>query len=560
MLQLLHIENVAVIERGDVEFTPGLNVLTGETGAGKSIVIDSMNAILGGKTSRELIRRGAESALVTAVFTGESAQQWCKDAGMEAEDDQVILSRKIGQDGRSTCRINGVPVPVAQLRELGSHLLDIHGQNDGQKLLDERFHRRYLDGYGRLTKELDAYHTAYAALRETKKAVEALSMDEGAKERRMDTLRYQIAELEKADIHPGETEEKTVRRDFLRSIGKITDAVNDAYYAMYGGERTDGAASLIEEAEGALAGVLRYSEALVPVQEKLRQLRYDAQDITEELRDLRESMDVSPGELEELESRLELLRRLSRKYGGDEAALLEFLERSREELDNMEFAGEKLEKLNRELKVRHKAAVEAAEVLRKAREAAGKRLSEELRRELSQLSMAGAAFRVEIVPQPEPGPEGMDEVRFLMSANAGEAPGRIARIASGGELSRIMLAMKSVLSESDDIGAMVFDEIDTGVSGIAAQRVGEKLSALAGKKQVLCVTHLPQIAAMADSHFCVEKCQRGGRTFTDVRHLDSEGRRREIARLTGGDNVTELTLSSAGEQIAAAEAFKRKNR
>ena len=560
MLQLLHIENVAVIERADVEFTDGLNVLTGETGAGKSIVIDAMNAILGGKTSRELIRRGAENALVTAVFTGDAALRWCREAEIDAEDGEVIISRKITQEGKNVCRVNGVPVPVAQLRDLGARLLDIHGQNDGQRLLDEKFHRRYLDGYGRLGTELSACQTAYEALRETKKAVEELSMDEGAKERRMDTLRYQIAELEKADIKPGEVEEKTARRDFLRSIGKIADAVNDAYYALYGGDRSDGATTLIEEAEGALTGALRYSEALSSVTEKLRQLRYDAEDVTEELRDLRESMDVTPGELDELESRLELLRRLSRKYGGDETQLLAFLEECREELDAMEFSGEKLEKLNAELKKRRKTAVDAALVLRKARKEAALRLAEELKRELSQLSMKGARFEVEFTELSEPQKEGMDEIRFLMSANAGEAPGRISRIASGGELSRIMLAMKSVLSESDEIGAMVFDEIDTGVSGIAAQRVGEKLSALAEKKQVLCVTHLPQIAAMADNHFCVEKNQRDGRTFTDVRTLDGEGRRREIARLTGGDNVTELTLSAAGEQIAAADAWKRQNR
>ncbi|MBQ4321928.1 MAG: DNA repair protein RecN [Oscillospiraceae bacterium] len=560
MLQLLHIENVAVIERADVEFTGGLNVLTGETGAGKSIVIDAMNAILGGKTSKELIRRGAENALVTAVFTGDAALRWCEEAGLDAEEGEVIISRKISPDGRSTSRVNGNPVPLAQLRELGARLLDIHGQNDGQRLLDERFHRRYLDGYGKLQKELSEYQAAYEALKETKKAVDALSMDEGAKERRMDTLRYQIAELEKADIKPGEVEEKTARRDFLRSIGKITDAVNEAYFAMYGGDRNDGAATLIEEAEGALTGALRYSETLTGITEKLRQLRYDAEDVTEELRDLRESMDVTPGELDELESRLELLRRLSRKYGGDETALLAFLEECREELDNMEFAGEKLEKLNAEMKKRHKAAVEAAMILRKARKEAALRLGKELQNELSHLSMKGTRFEVEFTELSEPGPEGMDEVRFLMSANAGEVPGRISRIASGGELSRIMLAMKSVLSESDEIGTMVFDEIDTGVSGIAAQRVGEKLSALAGKKQVLCVTHLPQIAAMADNHFCVEKNQRDGRTFTDVRTLDGEGRRQEIARLTGGDNVTELTLSAAGEQIAAADAWKRQNR
>ena len=560
MLQLLHIENIAVIERADVELGEGLNVLTGETGAGKSIVIDALGAVLGGKTSRELVRSGAAAALATAVFTGPEALSWCEENGVEAEDGSVLLSRRLTSDGHSVCRVNGVPVSLAQMRELGARLLDIHGQNDGQRLLDERFHRRYLDGFGHLEGALDAYHAAWAAMRETKKAVEELSMDEGAKERRMDTLRYQIAELERAELKPGEAEELAARRDFLRNASRITDGVSDAYFALNGSDRSDGACSLVENALAALQSASRYAPQLEDLAKRLQELDWAAKDAAEELRDFRDSLDFTPGELDALESRLELLRRLGRKYGGDETALLAFLEKCREELDAMEFSGERLEKLEAELRERRAAVAAAGETLRKARQRAAGELSRRIADELSQLSMKGTVFQVEFEPLAEPGPEGLDEVRFLMSANAGEKPGRISKIASGGELSRIMLAMKTVLSENDPVASMVFDEIDTGVSGVAAQRVGEKLCALAGKKQILCVTHLPQIAAMADAQFAVEKRQENGRTYTDVRRLDDGGRRREIARLTGGDNVTELTLSSAGEQIRAAEDWKRRIR
>ena len=560
MLQLLHIENIAVIERADVELGDGLNVLTGETGAGKSIVIDALGAVLGGKTSRELVRRGAAAALVTAVFTGQEALSWCEENGVEAEDGSVLLSRRITADGHSVCRVNGVPVSLAQMRELGNLLLDIHGQNDGQRLLDERFHRRYLDGFGHLEGDLDAYRAAYEAMRETGKAVEELSMDEGAKERQMDTLRYQIAELERAELKPGETEELAARRDFLRNASRITDGVNDAYLALSGSDRSDGACSLVENALSALQSASRFAPQLGDLAKRLQELDWAAKDAAEELRDFRESLDFTPGELDALESRLELLRRLGRKYGGDETALLAFLENCKEELDAMEFSGERLEKLEAELRERKAAVLSAGETLRKARKRAAGELGRRIADELSQLSMKGTLFEVEFEPLPEPGAEGLDDVRFLMSANIGEKPGRISRIASGGELSRIMLAMKTVLSENDPVGSMVFDEIDTGVSGIAAQRVGEKLCALAGRKQILCVTHLPQIAAMADIQFVVEKRQENGRTYTDVRRLDPDGRRAEIARLTGGDNVTGLTLSSAGEQIQAADDWKRRFR
>ena len=558
MLDTLHIENIVVIEKADIAFAPGLNVLTGETGAGKSIVIDAIGAVLGGRTPRELVRTGTDSAAVTAVFSGcgGSVSAWLQENGIETENDELFLSRRITADGKNTCRINGTPVPVAMLRELGSLLLDIHGQNDGRRLLDEKNHRAYLDGFGRLEAEFSAFAARYGQYRETVREMEALQMDEGERARRMDTLEYQIAELERAEIRPGELEEKKARRDLLKNAEKFMSAVDEAFQDLYGGSG-DGAVTRIENAERSVSAAARYSEELRSIGERLTDLKYNAADIAEQLRDFRENAEFSPEELDELDGRLDQLRRLSRKYGGSEEEMLAYLERCRAELADMSFATDKLAHLEAEREKRLRAAEEAAERLSAGRKAAARVLEERIRKELSELAMKGVQFEASVSEAPLSG-TGKDDVAFLMSANAGEKPGRISRIASGGELARIMLAMKNVLAASEEIGAMVFDEVDTGVSGVAAQRVGEKLAALAGEKQVICVTHLPQIAVMADCHFAIEKSQENGRTYTHVRPLDLAGRMREIARLTGGENVTDLTLRSAQEQLEAAAAYKKR--
>ncbi len=554
MLSLLHIENIAVIDRADIEFNDGLNVLTGETGAGKSIVIDSLEASLGWRTSRELVRTGEKSALVTATFTGVDARDWCEENGVEFED-ELVLTRRISEDGKSSCRVNGTPVSAVQLRELGLRLIDIHGQGDGQRLTNERWHLGYLDGFAGTGPELAEYKTAYSKLRALREELEALTMDEGQRERRVDMLNYQIKELERANLRPGEYDEKQKRRDFLRSAGKLSDAVRDASACMYGSERSDGAVSLIESAAGSIAYALRWSEELGGLSQKLTDLKYAAEDAAEELRDMRERLEFSPEELDELDSRLDTLKRVMRKYGGSEEAAIETLESAKRELDDIEFSDERIKKLEVKIASAEKEARGLSAALTKKRKAAAELLSSAIEGELRALSMPGARFTVELAPRAL-GPDGSDEVRFLIAANAGEAPGRIVKVASGGELSRIMLAMKTVLSRADAVGAMVFDEIDTGVSGIAAQRVAEKLASIGENKQVICVTHLPQIAAMADAQFSIEKKVEGGRTYTSVAALDGEGRRREIARLTGGDNVTELTLMSAAEQLKAAEKYK----
>lgn len=556
MLRELHIENIAVIERADIEPGAGLNVLTGETGAGKSIVIDSLEAVLGARASRELVRTGAARASVTAAFTADNAEDWLEENGLDAEDG-VIIRRRVSQDGKSSAQVNGVPVAAAELRALGSGLLDIHGQNDGRQLMDETRHRDYLDGFAGMAEQLSRHRELYSAYRETAAQLRRLDKAESERERRERDLRQTAEELGAANIRPGEEESLSSRRELLRNAEKLREALDAAYEALYGGEGSAaeqaGEASAWTERAAALAPEL--DEALAEIE----QARSNIEDAAERLRDFREGLDFSPGEYDALETRLSQLRRLEKKYGRDEAGLAELLESAQRGLEELDSSAERRAQLEAELAKRKKAAYNSAKELSKLRKAAGEELRERIELGLRELSMPSVRFEAEIVPmQGEPGfdESGMDEVRFLMSANAGETPGRISKIASGGELARIMLVMKDVLSERDGVPAMVFDEIDEGVSGIAAQRVAEKLARLARKKQVICVTHLPQIAAMADTHFLIEKTERDGRTYTKVTPLEREGRIRELARLHGGDNVTETTLASAAEQLDAAYKYK----
>ena len=558
MLKILNINNIAVVEKADIEFSGGLNVLTGETGAGKSIVIDAISAVTGGRTSREIIRTGADSASVTAVFSG-IADEWLEENGIEPDDSgDILISRKLSADGKSSCRVNGAPISAAQLRELGAMLLDIHGQNDGRKLLDESAHLAYLDIFGHLSGQLEKYSSAYYRLQSRVAERDKLSMNEDEKERRIDALRFQAEEIERAKLRPGELDELSARRELLLNASRLTEDVETAFESLYGGDATDGAIALIGEAQNRLEHAARFSENIRILSERLNDLRYTAQDISDELRDFRAKLDFTPGELDELEARLDILRRVTRKYGGEKEAL-ERLEKSKAELADIVDSSELLIKLDKEISACAAESEVIARELSDMRKAAALELEKQVIEELSQLSMPGARFITEFeAVRGEYGLNagGCDEVRFVMSANAGESPGRISRIASGGELARIMLALKNVMSAAQDTAAMVFDEVDSGVSGIAAQRVGEKLAKLAVNRQVLCVTHLPQIAVMADTHFEIEKNVSGGRTFTSVTRLDADGRKKEIARLNGGENITITTLTSAAEQLAAAEEYK----
>ena len=555
MLELLHIENIAIIEAADIEFAPGFNALTGETGAGKSIVIDSLSAVLGQRTSRELIRTGAEKAFVSAAFSG-MAPELTEELGIQPEaDGTLLLQREIQTDGKNVCRVNGRPVTVGQLRALGARLLNIHGQHDGQQLLDEEQHIVYLDSFGRVESLAITYAEKYKNFTDIRRQIGALQMDEAEKARRVDTLQYQIEELRRAKLKSGEEEELTARRGMLRNAEKFLDAVAGADYALNGDDSGGGALSALRQAQDALSGVRHLDDAFGQLYERLGEAYSEVYDIAATVEDKRGELDVSPGELDRVESRMDLLYRLKKKYGATVEDMLDYQARCEAELAQIEDAGDTLVRLEQALSKAEKEARQAAQALSDARKAAAEQLTAQILAELQQLDMGKIRFAVDFAEKPLDS-DGMDTVRFLMSANVGEELRPIHKIASGGELARIMLAMKNVLSEQDHVGTMVFDEVDTGVSGRAAQKVAEKMARISRRKQVLCVTHLPQLAAMADTHFSVEKGERGGRTYTEVRRLDREQRRRELARLTGGSHVSQTMLDGAEELLVQAEKFR----
>ncbi len=555
MLELLHIENIAIIEAADIEFAPGFNALTGETGAGKSIVIDSLSAVLGQRTSRELIRTGAEKAFVSAAFSG-MAPELTEELGIQPEaDGTLLLQREIQTDGKNVCRVNGRPVTVGQLRALGAQLLNIHGQHDGQQLLDEEQHIVYLDSFGRVESLAITYAEKYKNFTDIRRQIGALQMDEAEKARRVDTLQYQIEELRRAKLKPGEEEELTARRGMLRNAEKFLGAVAGADYALNGDDSGGGALSALRQAQDALSGVRHLDDAFGQLYERLGEAYSEVYDIAATVEDKRGELDVSPGELDRVESRMDLLYRLKKKYGATVEDMLDYQARCEAELAQIEDAGDTLARLEQALSKAEKEARQAAQALSDARKAAAEQLTAQILAELQQLDMGKIRFAVDFAEKPLDS-DGMDTVRFLMSANVGEELRPIHKIASGGELARIMLAMKNVLSEQDHVGTMVFDEVDTGVSGRAAQKVAEKMARISRRKQVLCVTHLPQLAAMADTHFSVEKGERGGRTYTEVRRLDREQRRRELARLTGGSHVSQTMLDGAEELLVQAEKFR----
>lgn len=561
MLSLLHIENIAVIESADIAFDRGFNALTGETGAGKSIVVDAIGAVIGERTSRDLIRTGAKSALVSAVFAGLPDLPWFRENGMGPDEDgNLLVQREIQADGKNVCRLNGRLLTVSQLRVLGQQLLNIHGQHDGQQLLDERCHLSYLDRFGGTEAELGGFRAAYDSMSAIRREMEALQMDEAEKSRRIDSLNFQIAELERADLKPGEDEELTARRNVLRNAGKLIEAVQGAHFALSGDDEAEGAVALIMEAEQSLSSARTVSDEVAALAEKLTELRCAADDAAELVRDLRGSFDFEPGELDEIESRLDVLYRLKKKYGDSVEEMLDYLDKCRKELDDIQYSSDTLARLEKKLAGALKQTVEKGKLLTSARQKVAEALEKRIQTELTQLDMPKVQFKVDFRPkagQNGMDETGMDEVQFLMSANVGEDLKPIQKIASGGELARIMLALKNVLAENDDVTTLVFDEVDTGVSGRAAQKVAEKMADVARGKQVLCVTHLPQIAAMADTHFSVEKGERNGRTFTAVERLDRERRKEELARLTGGANISRAMLEGAGELLDAAEAYKR---
>ena len=558
MLELLHIENIAVIETADIAFQPGFNALTGETGAGKSIVIDAMGAVLGGRASRELIRTGVPKAFVSAVFSHVPADLpgLAENGIAPDEDGNLLLQREMTVDGKNTCRVNGRPLTVTQLRQIGAELLNIHGQHDGQQLLDEEQHGAYLDRFGRMDAPLAAYRKEYAAMAALREQIRTLQMDEAERPRRMDSRRFQINERERAELVPGEEEELNARRELLRNGEKYIAALSGADYCLSGDDSSTGAVTAIRDAEEALHGIRHLSPDLEELYKRLESLRCEAFDLAETVRDKRAEFDFSPAELDAAEARTDQLYRLKKKYGATVEDMIAYLDKCRTELDAMETADDTLILLNGQLKKAEANVKAAGAVLTQKRKEAAKVLEQRIQQELRDLDMNKVRFSIDFAEK-EPAQDGCDTIRFLMSANVGEDLRPIAKIASGGELARIMLALKNVLAEQESIATLVFDEVDTGVSGRAAQKVAEKLAQVARHKQVLCVTHLPQLAAMADTHFSVEKGEASGRTFTHVVQLDREARKAELARITGGSRVTGALLESAGELLDQAEAYRK---
>lgn len=553
MLSNLQIENIAVIKSASIDFENGFNVMTGETGAGKSIVIDSLNAILGERTSRELIRSGADSASVCAEFqnVGDNVKNELEKLGIE-KDDTLIVSRKLTPDGKNVCRINGMPATVSMLKALGVQLVNIHGQLDNQSLLSPETHCSFIDKLAGSGRELNEFKELYSLYIKKENELKSLNTDVNEKNRRLDILNYQIEEIQKADIRPGEKEELTEKLGFLRNAEKVLDLLHTAYAALNGDGEMPGAADVAADAASKLLSAADYSSDFTETANGVNDAAMNLSAYTEELRDKIYSLDYDPNETERAEERLDVIYRLSQKYGDSEEDILAYLENAEKERDALSFSDERAEQLRAETEKAYNEALAAAKKLSEIRIEAGKKFSADVERELAFLDMPSVKFIVNdsVGKLYE---NGIDNIEFLLSANAGEEPKPLSKIASGGELSRIMLAIKCVLSELDDIDTLIFDEIDSGVSGRAALKIAAKMKELSKTHQVICVTHLAQIAAFADEHKLISKEEKDGRTYTCIASLDYNGRKYELARIMGGLTVTQSILNSAEELLSSAE-------
>lgn len=553
MLSNLQIENIAVIKSASIDFENGFNVMTGETGAGKSIVIDSLNAILGERTSRELIRSGADSASVCAEFqnVGDNVKNELETLGIE-KDDTLIVSRKLTPDGKNVCRINGMPATVSMLKALGVQLVNIHGQLDNQSLLSPETHCSFIDKLAGNGRELNEFKELYSLYIKKENELKSLNTDVNEKNRRLDILNYQIEEIQKADIRPGEKDELTEKLGFLRNAEKVLDLLHAAYAALNGDGEMPGAADVAADAASKLLSAADYSSDFTETANGVNDAAMNLSAYTEELRDKIYSLDYDPNETERAEERLDVIYRLSQKYGDSEEDILAYLENAEKERDALSFSDERAEQLRAETEKAYNEALAAAKKLSEIRIEAGKKFSADVERELAFLDMPSVKFIVNDSVG-ELYENGIDNIEFLLSANAGEEPKPLSKIASGGELSRIMLAIKCVLSELDDIDTLIFDEIDSGVSGRAALKIAAKMKELSKTHQVICVTHLAQIAAFADEHKLISKEEKDGRTYTCIASLDYNGRKYELARIMGGLTVTQSILNSAEELLSSAE-------
>ena len=549
MLSCLQIENVAVIQKAEVHFQPGLNVLTGETGAGKSILIDSINAILGNRTSKDLVRTGASKAVIRASFAQipDVVLDKLEAAGYERSA-ELLLSREITAEGKSSCRINGMPTTAAVLRELCGGLININGQHDSVGLLNPAHHLSILDDYAQNAKLYQEYYVLYRSLVKVKKELDAMITDEAEKQRRIDLLSYQVQEIEEAGLTAGEEQTLEARRKVLANASTIRDRVAKAHALLSGDDDTPGAVDLLGEASNAMDTAAQLDESLSGVSGTLMDLYYSAKDAAAELIDRLDAYDTNDAELDEIEQRLDLLYRLKRKYGDTVEDIIAFGQKAREELEQIQFSEQRHDQLQAEKLRLYGLAREKAEALTQTRLKAFAELNARITDTLQFLNMPGVRMTLHHARGPLAS-HGQDSVEFYISTNAGEAPKPLARIASGGELSRITLAIKNALADRDAVPTVIYDEIDSGVSGKAAGRIGEVLRQSAQGHQILCITHTAQIAALADCHLLIQKNVTNDRTYTEIHPLDTEGRVEALARLISGDHVTELSRANAREML-----------
>ncbi len=565
MLRELHIKNIAVIESITVSFNDGFHALTGETGAGKSILIDSINMALGGRTPKDLIRTGADSASVDMVFEPSlSVLKKLEEMGVDDEDGFVYISRQITVDGKSKCRVNGRQVPLSLLKEISEYLLTIHGQNDNQSILSPKTHIYFVDEYGNHTELLNKYYDQYKKVKDIEEKLSSLIVDETDKERRIDLLNYQINEISSANLHSGEETELEERREYLAHIEQIVENTNEAYDELYGDENREGAFDKIVSSVRSMEIISSFDEKLNSFYEGLSSISADLEDITHELKTYIGRIDYQQGELDMIEDRLAVISDLKRKYGSSVEEILAFLNNAENELSQIENSDATRIALEEELQKEYKVLSSIANELSEAREKTAIKLQTNIMEELADLDMQKMRFSVMIEPMKNDDgsvkytSKGCDRVEFLISSNPGEELKPLAKIASGGEMSRIMLAIKSILADGDIVETLVFDEIDTGVSGRAAQKIAEKICMLAKERQILCITHLAQIASMADTHFLIEKNSDDNNTKTTVTTLNDDERKNELARIIGGVKVTDLTYMAAQEMLDMAEKLKEK--
>lgn len=551
MLSQLYIENIAVIRQATIDFQQGFHVFTGETGAGKTILISAINAVLGGRTFKEIIRTGETRATVSALFT-EISEDLCKKIevlGYPLEDNQLLVQREIDLSGKGQCRLDGRPATAAMLREVCSLLIDIHGQHDNQELLSAEKHLGFLDSYGAYRQEMAAYTAAYERMCECAARLDKLQMDESYKLQRMDILRFQIKEIGDAKLSDGEEERLVEQQKRIRNAERITESLGAVYTLLNGnGEEMRGVLEALEEVSTELDTAAKYLTEFGGYSEKLSDAYYMLEELGSRARDTLEDADFDPRQLDDIESRLDTIYKLKKKYGNSIAEILEYFERISEEYQSLELSDELTAHLQRELDEANLVLHTVAEALTACRLAAAAEFSERVEQELAYLDMAGVRFSITRREKPY-GPTGADEMEFMICTNTGEEAKPLAKIASGGELARIMLAIKNVLAEKDGIGTIIFDEVDTGVSGRAAQKIGKKLAEVARHRQVICVTHLAPVAACAAHHYRIYKTVEDGRTFTRVEELTRPQRVQELARIMVGENITDSALKSAEEML-----------